>query len=536
MPVRPLTTQIIRDNVKAGAWQELPLYAHVDSFADETPDKLATADQHERLSYAEFVERSKQLARGLLRLGLDDGDPVLVQGGNRLLVSVAHLACNRANLTYVPISSAWRQAEMRQLLGLSGARVAILPEPVKDFDFVETVAAMRSDLPALETVVGTDLGSPADLALNDLFVDGDESVDLRHDPNAPYFAMATSGTTDLPHLSAWSDNNLWFFLSQYRAAVELSPDDVIVGLAPASTGSTGYVFPVLAPLLCGAAAVLLEHWTPDAALDLIASEQATGATAIPTQIIKMLSCEEGAHLTFPAMRFFNNAGAAMPPDHARALEERFGCTVQTVYGATDGGVPVMTRLSDPPQKRFSTVGKMLPHTEMRLIGGDLEDVPSGERGEIIWRNPTKSFGYINEEERSAAAFWEDGWYRSGDLGEIDEDGYLRIVGRAKDLIIRGGQNISPREIEEAIIRHPAVLEVAVVGYPDPIYGERVCACVVPNLSGSFTFAEMIEHLEAQGIAKFKLPERLEHFDQLPRSAGEKFNKVAIRQTIADRGS
>ena len=425
---------------------------------------------------------------------------------------------------------------MRHLLDLSGARAAILPEPVKDFDFVETVAGIRDALPDLETVVGSGVGRAGDLTLEELFVGGDDDVNRRQDPNAPYLAMPTSGTTDLPHLSAWTDNDLWFFLSQYRAAVELTPDDVTVGLAPASTGSTGYVFPVLAPLLSGASSVLLEHWQPFAALDLIARERATGATAIPTQVIKMLACEDGAQLTFPSLRFFTNAGAAMPPDQAKAVEQRFGCTIQAVYGASDGGVPVMTRLTDPPDKRFFTVGQVLPHTGLRLIGEDLKDVPAGERGEIVWRNPTKSYGYVNEAQRSDAAFWKEGWYRSGDLGEFDEDGYLRIVGRAKDLIIRGGQNISPREIEEAIARHPSVLEVAVVGYPDAVYGERVCACVVPQQGAPLTFDQLTEHLEAQGIAKFKFPERLEHFDALPRSAGEKINKVAIRETVANRSS
>jgi acyl-CoA synthetase (AMP-forming)/AMP-acid ligase II len=197
-------------------------------------------------------------------------------------------------------------------------------------------------------------------------------------------------------------------------------------------------------------------------------------------------------------------------------------------------VPVMNRIVQPSEKRYVTVGKVLPHSEVRLLDENLSDVPSGERGEIAWRGPTKSFGYLNEPERSEATWWEDGWYRSGDLGQFDADGFLSVVGRAKDLIIRGGQNISPLEIEEAIARHPAVSEVAVVGYPDQVYGERVCACVTLRPGHSLTFDGLIEHLTSMQMAKFKLPERLELFEDLPRSAGAKLNKVEIRKEVATR--
>jgi non-ribosomal peptide synthetase component E (peptide arylation enzyme) len=534
MAIQKLTPEIIRTNIDYGAWQDHPLYHYIDIYANEAPDKLALADQHERLTYSQLAVRSSQLARGLLNLGLNEGDSVVVQSGNRVILAVAHIACDRANLCFVPISSSWRETEMRHLLSLSRARVALIPERSNNFDYLEAVRRMQARLPDLEVVVECGAENRGDMTLEDMLVGSTERVCHRKDPNSPLFVMVTSGTTDLPHLTRWTDNNLWFLLSQYADAVALDANDIIVGVAPANTGSTGYVFGVLAPLLHGASSVLQERWEARSAMELIAEEQATGVTAIPTQIIKMLQVESSAEASFTNLRFVSNGGSAMPPEKAAEMERRFGCKIQNIYGSSDGGVPVFGRVYDPDYKRTTTVGKILPHTEMRLLDGNLRDVPVGERGEIVWRSPTKSFGYLNEPEHTDATFWEKGWYRSGDLGEIDSDGYLRIVGRVKDMIIRGGQNISPREIEEAIFLHPGVLEVAVVGYPDPVFGERVCACVVLQPGQTLTLDALSKHLDNRSIAKFKLPERIEPFDELPRTAAEKISKLELREMVSAR--
>jgi non-ribosomal peptide synthetase component E (peptide arylation enzyme) len=237
---------------------------------------------------------------------------------------------------------------------------------------------------------------------------------------------------------------------------------------------------------------------------------------------------------FSSLRVFTNAGAAMPPHAAERTEQVFGCVQHVVYGATDGGVPAMTQLSDPPEKRWHTAGKLTDFGEVRLVDAAGEDVERGAAGEILWRGPTKSFGYLNDPDRTEAAFVGDGWYKSGDLGKLDDDGYLSIVGRVKDVIIRGGQNISPQEVEILLSRHPAVAEVSVIGVPDAVYGERTCACVVPLPGHAVSLASIIDFLTAQRVAKFKLPERLELFAELPKSAGGKVTKVELRTAVAQR--
>ena len=533
MALRPLTPELCARWTADGWWSDAPLHALVDATADEAPDRLAVADQHDRWTYAELVARSSALARWLLAQGLEPGDVVALQTANRVAIPLVHLACDRAGLVFLPLPDAWRRAELHNALTRSRAAVLLVPPPGPDVDFLALAEEVRTELGDLRLVGVTD-GDGGDFALDQvLAATSGERFARARDANAPGLAMATSGTTELSRISIWTDNNLRFFLQQFGLAVGMEADDVAVGLAPANSGSTGYVFPVLAPLLHGASSVLLEHWSPGAALDLLASERATVATAVPTQLVKLLQ-DPSIDQHHYALRVFNNAGAPLAPQAAAEVEQVFGCTVQTVYGASDGGVPVMTRVGDPPARRYTTVGRTLPATDLVIVDPLLTPVGPGAVGEVLWRNPTKSFGYLNDPERTDAMYWDDGYYRSGDLGVVDEEGYLRIVGRAKDVIIRGGQNISPREVEEHIAAAPSVAEVALVGIPDPVYGERACACVVLRPGASLDLAGLVEFLTGREVATHKLPERLELFDELPKSAGAKVSKVELRAMVVAR--
>ena len=226
MGLRPLTPELIRHYVDLGAWQEQPLYAHVARHAQRTPERCAVADQHERLTYAELDDRANRLANGLLSLGLTDGDPVAIQSSNRIILAVVHLACGRANLMYVPLSSAWRRTEMQHLLHLSRSRVVILPEAEKDFDFVDAVRSMSSELPELSTVVADDGG---DVSLAELYDRGDHTVTRRTDPDLPLFVMVTSGMprdAGIPRVTGRLSTPVreWDFLHQVYENIIFSRD------------------------------------------------------------------------------------------------------------------------------------------------------------------------------------------------------------------------------------------------------------------------------------------------------------------------
>jgi acyl-CoA synthetase (AMP-forming)/AMP-acid ligase II len=536
MPIRAMTPDFIRRHYDQGLWRPQLLFQLLDEHANRTPDALAVADQHDRLTYRQLAERSAALAGWLIEQDTPPGSVVAIQTGNRVALAIGHFACSRADLTFVPLSTQWRRTEMESLLRRSRVSILVLPPPRKDADFLATVDAMRDELPELRLVGGMD-GLPADFDFDVVLKSGAGGKRRQRTADEPRFITVTSGTTDIPRMSQWTDNNLSFLLRDYAEAVEMTAGDVAVAIAPANTGATGYLFPVLAPLLCGAASVLLEDWNPARALDLLEGEQATHAAAIPTQLVKMLQEQGIGRRDFSSVRVITSAGAPLTPDTAEQTEHAFGCAVTTVYGSTDGGVITVTRTTDPVHKRRHTVGRPIPGAELVLRDPLGDPVPAGTSGEATWRTPTKSFGYLNDDERTEAMFRGDGWYYSGDLGTFDADGYLAITGRSKDLIIRGGQNISPLEIEQIIARHDAVSEVAVVGVPDPVFGERVCACVVLlSDRAALTLDELVEYMRAQDIAPFKLPERLEVFNELPKTAGGKLSKVTVRSAVAERSA
>lgn len=536
MSIRAMTPDFIQRHYEQGLWRPELLFELLDGHVSRTPDALAIADQHERLTYREFADRSMALADWLIEQDAAPGSVFALQTGNRVALAIAHFACGRADLTFVPLSTQWRRTEMESLLRRSGASVLVVPPARKDIDFLAAVNAMRDELPALRLVGGVD-GVVADFDFDAVLKSASHGQPRQRKPDEPRFITVTSGTTDIPRMSQWTDNNLSFLVRDYAEAVEMGPGDVAVAIAPANTGATGYLFPVLAPLLSGAASVLLENWNPAGALDLLESEHATHAAAIPTQLVKMLQEEGIGRCDFSSVRVITSAGAPLTPDTAEQTESTFGCVVTTVYGSTDGGVITVTRTTDPVPKRRHTVGRPIPGAELVLHDPAGQPVPAGTSGEATWRTPTKSFGYLNDDERTEAMFREDGWYYSGDLGSLDEDGYLAITGRSKDLIIRGGQNISPLELEQIIARHEAVSEVAVVGVPDPVFGERVCACVVA-LPGKadISLDELVSYMRARSIAPFKLPERIELFSELPKTAGGKLSKVTLRSAIAERAA
>jgi acyl-CoA synthetase (AMP-forming)/AMP-acid ligase II len=235
---------------------------------------------------------------------------------------------------------------------------------------------------------------------------------------------------------------------------------------------------------------------------------------------------------FAAFRCFANAGAPLPPDVGRQVEEAMDCKVFVIYGATDGGVATSTDLDDSQERRLGTVGRAQDECELRLVDELGEPLPPGVSGEIQWRTADKSYGYLNDAEATAMAFTADRFYRTGNLGSLDGEGYLRIVGRVKDMIIRGGRNLSPRLIEEMVGRHPRIAEVAVAAYPCPVLGERACAFVVTHDKAALPLADLLAYLQQERMPTWQMPERIELMDELPKSAGGKVMKNKLREYVA----
>ena len=521
---------------EVGLWDDRTLADVVDGHADAAPDRCAVVDGRSRWSYRELTDLSRRVATVLADLGVSAGSRVAAQLPGCALLPALHLACIRLGALFVPLSTAWRGGELRPLLAAVGAAVLVVPAPGAvagdDTDFValgESLLAERPELRALLQARGGAGRDLEDLAAGaaPFAVEGSERSPQRAE--APARVMSSSGTTGTPKAAVWGGNDLKALLLHAVAPrLRLSPDDVAAGLAPAGTGSTGYLFPVLTPLLVGATAVVLERWSPTAALDLLVAEGATYATAIPTQMVMLLPLAlESADLS----RFtrFNNAGAPLPPATAREIEQRMGCRVQSIYGTTDGGVPVMTSVDDPDEIRRTTVGSLCDGVEVQLVGADGAVQPDGEPGEVCWRH-SKSYGYLHQPDYDAAAFDADCWFHSGDVGQFDRAGNLRIVGRIKDMILRGGTNIFPAEIEHLVAQHPQVADVAIVGVPDARLGERACAVVVPAAGTTPDLSGLCDFLREREVAVVKLPEELVLVETLPTNAGGKIDKALVRET------
>ncbi|WP_214109389.1 AMP-binding protein [Acrocarpospora catenulata] len=525
MPVRRLTPSLAASYRDAGLWQSRSLVRTVADLA--AGSRRAVSDGLADLTYDALLARVGSMAAWLLARGARPGDVLALESRGRADILLAHLACDSLDMIVMPMSHMFTEPEVAHLLAVSRARYFVMADGTGRTP--RDAAALRGTHPHIETLIGGDAGP----SLAEIFATpGLAPAELPEpDPDRPHLAMISSGTTQLPKVSLWSDNNLWFLLSQFASRVALRPDDVVLQVAPPNTGSTGYVFPVLAPVLFGARSIMLSDWSADAALDLIERERVTVATAVPTQMIKMVAAQEARARDVTSLRAFNNAGAKLEEAHARRVESVLGCRVQTSYGASDGGVPVLTSIDDDDAHRHRSVGRLLPMTDCRLVGENGAEPPAGTPGQVVWRTPSKSYGYLNNPGQDERMFDAEGWYQSGDLGLFDEEGYLHIVGRTRDMIIRGGLNINPGEIEDLALRHPAVAEVAVVGVPDEVYGERAAACVVPVAGRPLVLEELCAFLLAQGMAKQKLPERLVLLDELPKNSGGKVSKRDLRLAL-----
>jgi len=528
-----------RRYLACGMWGDLTLVERFRKHAAESPERLAIIDAKKSYSYGELARLVDNLASNLLGMGIDRGQVVAVQVPNWAELPLIHFALNRIGALCLPIHESWREMEVGHLLKQSGAVAVVAPLKFKDFDYPAMLAGMRSALPALTRIFSIGGAGPHSTAfeplLDDVAVDTKALDARRPHPNEPGAVMLSSGTTALPKISVFSSNNLYALVRISVQAVRVVRGDIVAALAPAGTGGVGYSFPIMAPLLHGATSVMLERWDPAAGVELILRHRCTYGVGVPAQLTQMLpALETHSPAEFDGFRAFFNAGAPLPYEVARQIEERMNCRVICHYGSTDAGAVASIEMDDPREKRLSTVGRPCEEREVKLVDASGKEVGPGEPGEIYWRAPDKSYGYLNDPEATRAVFTPDRFYRSGDLGRFDADGYLMIIGRVKDMILRGGRNISPRLIEDAMIEHPAILEVAVASMPDPVLGERACAFVVLKKGCTLGFEELIAFLKERKLSVWQLPERLELMEDLPKSAGGKIAKNKLTEFVRGR--
>ncbi|MCK9504151.1 MAG: AMP-binding protein [Porticoccaceae bacterium] len=499
------------------------------SVAAEYGDKTALICGDRSLSYRELATAVRTLAANLSNAGMGAGDVVAGQLPNALECPMLHFACNTIGAIYMPLHDSWREHELEQLLALANAKIIVCPGVYKQFDYTAMLTTIANNLPqSLQVYSLAECGSGVK-PFTDLLVARDNERELiagkMPDPDYPAALMLSGGTTSVSKISRFSSNNILAMIEPAAKAARLTENDIAAAIAPAGTGATGYLYPIFMPLMKGATAVILPLWRdPKDALLLLEKYHCSYAVAIPTQMSKMVPVLEAETFQINSLRCFANAGAPLPLETAVKIERYLECRIQSIYGSTDGGVPTMTDLDDADDKRLQTVGRVVDFAELKICDEHGNRLPPGEKGEIVWRCADKSWGYMGDDAQTKATFTEAGFYKSGDIGFLDEQGYLHITGRIKDMILRGGRNISPQAIEEPLMKHSAVLEVAVAAIPDPILGEKAGAFVVLREAASLDFETMKQFLLESGLAVWQLPEKLIILDDLPRGAGGKVRK------------
>ncbi|MGH8996165.1 MAG: AMP-binding protein, partial [Acidimicrobiales bacterium] len=447
---------------------------------------------------------------------------------------VAILASEKAGLVTVGIGAKAGGTEIRHLLGQTRAVALVTHGDHRGSDMAALYDQLRDEGLALRAhvvvpVFEADPTGP--ILVNGLESGADDGPPpggfdgRRLGPDDLFMINSTSGTTGLPKCVMHSQNSKLYMAKQAREVAELGADEVLVGLAPMPFGF-GLFTTHFVTALIGAPAVVTDRFTASSALELIERERATVLVCVSTQFKMMLQAPEMAERDLSSLRIMFTGGEMIPYQAARDFEERSGAFVLNFYGSNESGVATGTRVTDPVDLRLRTGGGGLPGTEVRLFDNGV-DVTSSGRGQPGSRGPALCLGYDGDPAANAELFTPDGFALHADIVTIDEHGYLTVVGRKSEIIIRGGKNISAAVVEDAVSAHPAVALAAAVPVPDPLYGERVCAYVEVRPGCHLSLDELVEFLAGQGASKETYPEHLVVLDHLPRSSGGKVAKGAL---------
>ena len=521
------------DYLATGAWDDTHLSDRLASAAERHPGKVAVVDlDGDRThTFGELDRDASKVAAILASQGFVPGDVATVQLPNWYETVVVGLGVLRAGGVLNPVLPIYRYRELAHVLEKGSVKVLFTPDTYRRFDHRSLAESLVADVASLERAVI--VPEPTQDA------DGFRAwldQDVRENPPVPTDAAAvselifTSGTEAAPKAVMHTEQTANFSVRAAKSSLGLTDDDIVWMPSPIGH-STGFNYGVRVAVYHGLTLVLQDQWDPAVAAHLIETLGCTYAVAATTFVSDLTrqAHEHGADLG--SLRLFGSGGATIPPkvvDGAASV----GMNVLRLYGSTEVLVATWNRPESALAKRQLTDGCALDGVEIKVVDDDGNAVIDLE-GEIVVRGPNTSVGFFDDPERVARTFEDEGWVRSGDLGVLDSDGYLTVVGRKKEIIIRGGLNIAPREIEEMLHQLPSVEQVAVVGLPHDRLGEMACACVVTN-DDTMTLDTLVAHMRAEGAAAYKLPERFERVESLPMTLTGKVQKFELVKMIRDR--
>jgi acyl-CoA synthetase (AMP-forming)/AMP-acid ligase II len=498
----------------------------IDRAARWFGDADAVHDGERTLSFRQVGERSNRVANALLGLGPDTGARVALLTPNRLESVEMDFGIAKAGKVRVPINTRLADGEREYLLANSGAETLIF-----DVQFAPFVEAVRRRLPELRNLIA--LGGQADGShpYDELLGRASSAApQVPHPADAPNFILYTSGTTGRPKgATATNGSRLAATVNMLAEEIEAVPGDAMVHIGSMAHGSGSKI---LAYFLRGARNLPVAKFEPDRFLHLVERERATATFVVPTMIAMLVEAAEQTRTDFSSLKTVTYGGAPIAPEKLRTALERFGNVFVQVYGSSEAPHPVLVmrkaehQVAAGQERRLASLGREVAMAQLRIIGPDGNDAPEGERGEMLIKGPNVMSGYWKNPEATAEVL-QGGWYRTGDVVSRDQEGFYYMVDRVRDMIISGGLNIYPAEVEAAIRQHPSVADVAVIGIPDERWGESVKAFVVLNQSMQANEEEIIRHAQ-QILAGYKKPRSVEFVAGLPKGSTGKVLKRQLR--------
>ena len=532
--------------VAQGHWHDRTINDALDACVAACPDKLAlTALQVEtgattRFTYRELARMADRIAVGLARLGVGRGDIVACQLPNWWQFTLTYLACSRIGAVMNPLMHIFRERELSFMLQHGEAKVVIAPKTFRGFDFEQMITALQPSLPHLQHVVvvgGTGANSFDALLSGPKWEKQPDAQAIltanRPGPDDVTQLIYTSGTTGEPKGVMHSANTVMANIVPYAERLHLGADDVVLMASPMAH-QTGFMYGLIMPILLQASAVLQDVWEPSKAIALINAEKASFTMASTPFLTDLARTVAETGMAVPSLRTFLCAGAPIPGPLVEQARKALGAKIVSAWGMTENGAVTLTRLEDDDERSFNTDGCPLPGVEIRVVDIDGKPLPPGEPGKLLLRACSNFGGYLHRPHLNATD--ADDWFDTGDLARIDERGYLRITGRSKDVIIRGGENIPVVEVESLLYRHPSVALAAVVAYPDERLGERACAVVVPKPGHTIDLPGLVQFLKDQKIAVQYIPERLIVRDVMPSTPSGKIQKFKLRDMLRDEAT
>jgi acyl-CoA synthetase (AMP-forming)/AMP-acid ligase II len=535
--------------VEAGLWADETLHELFDRTVEARPDEIAVITTDRRVTYAELKAGSDALAAGLLGAGVEAGDIVAVQLPNWVEFAELQIALSRIGAVIQPVHTVFRARELAKLLGFCQTDWIVTPGVIDGHDYAGVIRGIAGDLPWLKgiflarsseggDVAPSDVG-PELVSLEQVREDGDAHLErlrsLHDDPDAVFYLNFTSGTEGDPKGFLHTHNTListFKVMSQALAAMD--PEAVNLACSP-MTHSFGH-FTTYQCALAGIPMVLVDRYRPQDVLELVQSEGVTAISGTPAHFIGILHHPDFAAYDTSSIRSASVGGARSAPELLEELQAAWGTKSANTYGMGENIIHTRTMPWDPPEKADS-VGQPLFGAQLKILDPEdhTRELGPGEVGDIMFRGPTLFVGYHRQPELTAATRDDEGWFTTGDLGWVDDDGYLFFASRAKEVINRGGTKLYPKAVEDVLLMHPAIEDAAVVGMPDERMGERVCAYVILRAGADAPDRdELRRFFEEQGAMKYLVPDRTIVVEELPMTPTGKVAKAALKDDAARR--